>query len=216
VAWNPFSKPSKQLRARAAERHDAHGLRCALGELADLSTTGMRVLGNGKCMIDPGQVLPLVISNGGQVVRVQGEVVWVRKPAFGSGAFQIGVRFLDVRAGQAAALEQFAKFGCVNTANFGHGMGSATPPPNAQQNAPQPESPAKVEVENLYAILGVVPEASDGDIRKAFHKLAMQYHPDRNQSVDAADKFESINKTYLVLKDPEKRRRYDELLKRSA
>lgn len=211
MAWTPFGKQSKELRARSAERHDAYGLRCAIGDLEDLSATGMRVKGSGKCHVDVGQSLPLVISNGGQTVRVQGEVVWVRKPTFGSGAFQVGVRFRDVRASLAAALEQMAKFGCVNTSSFAATMG-ADPATAGQGGTPAP----RVEVENLYAILGVQPTANDAEIRKAFHKLAMQYHPDRNGSEDAADKFESINKTYLVLKDPEKRRKYDELLRKSA
>jgi len=211
MAWTPFGKQSKELRARVAERHDAYGLRCALGELEDLSATGMRVKGSGKCSVEVGQSLPLVISNGGQTVRVQGEVVWVRKPTFGSGAFQVGVRFRDVRASLAAAIEQMAKFGCVNTSSFGATMGAE---PGASGAGAQ--QAAKVEVENLYAVLGVQPTADDGEIRKAFHKLAMQFHPDRNRTEGAAEKFESINKTYLVLKDPDKRRKYDELLKKSA
>ncbi len=218
MGWNPLGKQPKQLQARRHERHDAHGLRCALGELADLSTTGMRVKGSGKCPVEIGQPVPLVISNGGQTIRVQGEVVWVRKPAFGGGAFQVGVRFTEVRKSLSAALEQFAKFGCVNTSNFG--AAHDEPAPTREAGARNPSDgvtpAARVEVENLYAILGVLPGASDQDVRRAFHALAMQYHPDRNQSADAAEKFESINKTYLILKDPEKRRKYDEMLKKSA
>lgn len=215
MGWNPFEKPSKQLQQRRAERHDAHGLRCALGELADLSTTGMRVKGSGKCPVEVGQPVPFVITNGGQTIRVQGEVVWVRKPAFGSGAFQIGVRFTEVRKSLATALEQFAKFGCVNTANFGSAQDDHANDKAAGGHGAEPTR-TQVEVENLYAILGVQPGATEQEVRKAFHTLAMKYHPDRNQSADAAEKFESINKTYLILKDPEKRRRYDELLKKSA
>ncbi|MFO0832102.1 MAG: DnaJ domain-containing protein [Phycisphaerales bacterium] len=221
MAWNPFARRPQapnQLQARRAERHDAHGLRCALGELTDLSTTGMRVTGEGKCPIDVGQMLPLVISNGGQSIRVQAEVVWVTKRAFGRGKFEVGLKFRDVRKSLAGALEQFARFGCVNTSSFASMYGTAEEQPAGSPASTGQATPpvSRVEVENLYAILGIQPDATDQDIRRAFHKLAMQYHPDRNQSPDAVDKFESINKTYLVLKDPEKRRRYDELVRRSA
>ncbi len=74
----------------------------------------------------------------------------------------------------------------------------------------------RVDVENLYANLGVSMDASDADIKKAFHQLAMKYHPDRNIGEDTTERFAMLNKSYMVLKDPETRRRYDDLLKRSA
>lgn len=60
-----------------------------------------------------------------------------------------------------------------------------------------------------YALLGLARDASEADIKKAYRKLAMEYHPDRNQSGDAEEKFKEITEAYEVLKDPEKRARYD-------
>ncbi|MGE0171983.1 MAG: DnaJ C-terminal domain-containing protein [Oligoflexales bacterium] len=63
---------------------------------------------------------------------------------------------------------------------------------------------------NYYKVLGVEKSASDADIKKAFRKLAMQYHPDRNQGdKQAEDKFKEVNEAYAVLSDPEKRKQYD-------
>ncbi|KAG0367718.1 hypothetical protein BGZ54_003396 [Gamsiella multidivaricata] len=58
-----------------------------------------------------------------------------------------------------------------------------------------------------YDTLGVSPDASDADIKKAYRKLAMQYHPDKNP--DAGDKFKEISHAYETLSDPESRETYD-------
>src|SRR5690242_5223053 len=69
-----------------------------------------------------------------------------------------------------------------------------------------------VDYKDYYSTLGVDRTASEQDIRKAFRKLARQYHPDVNpDNKEAEAKFKEINEAYEVLSDPEKRRRYDEL-----
>ncbi len=60
-----------------------------------------------------------------------------------------------------------------------------------------------------YEVLGVSQDASEEEIKKAFRKLALEYHPDRNKSDGAAEKFKEINEAYQVLSDPEQRRSYD-------
>ena len=63
--------------------------------------------------------------------------------------------------------------------------------------------------EDYYKLLGVTKNDSQEDIRKAFRKKAMDYHPDRNKSSDAPEKFKEINEAYQVLSDAQKRSQYD-------
>jgi curved DNA-binding protein len=65
---------------------------------------------------------------------------------------------------------------------------------------------------DYYGILGIPRSASEADVKKAYRKLAMQYHPDRNPGKEkwANDKFKEINEAYGVLGDPQKRGQYDQ------
>lgn len=62
---------------------------------------------------------------------------------------------------------------------------------------------------DYYDILGVSREANEDEIKRAFHKLALKYHPDRNKLPDAEEKFKEASEAYAVLSDPEKRQQYD-------
>ncbi len=69
-----------------------------------------------------------------------------------------------------------------------------------------------MEYKDYYKILGVDRKASADDIRSAYRKLAMKYHPDKNPGdKKAEDKFKDINEAYQVLSDEQKRARYDQL-----
>jgi len=63
---------------------------------------------------------------------------------------------------------------------------------------------------NPYEILGVAKNASDDEIKKAYHKLVLRYHPDKNPGDKAAEeKFKEVNNAFDILKDPQKRAAYD-------
>ena len=63
---------------------------------------------------------------------------------------------------------------------------------------------------DFYAVLGVPRDASDDDIKKAYRRLAMQWHPDRNAGAkEAEEKFKTITAAYDVLRDPQKRAAFD-------
>lgn len=64
---------------------------------------------------------------------------------------------------------------------------------------------------DYYEVLGVARNASDADIKKSYRRLAMKYHPDRNQNDDAAEeKFKEVKEAYDVLSDSRKRTAYDQ------
>lgn len=68
-----------------------------------------------------------------------------------------------------------------------------------------------VEYKDYYEILGVSRTASQAEIRKAYRKLAKEHHPDVNKESGADERYKEINEAYEVLKDPEKRQKYDTL-----
>ena len=69
-----------------------------------------------------------------------------------------------------------------------------------------------MEYKDYYKILGVSKDASEKEIKKAFRRLARQYHPDVNpDDSQAEERFKEINEAHEVLSDPEKRQKYDQL-----
>lgn len=67
---------------------------------------------------------------------------------------------------------------------------------------------APVETE-YYDLLGVTPDANDNDLKKAYRKQAIKFHPDKNPSPEAEEKFKDISKAYQILSDPNLRAVYD-------
>src|SRR5437870_3184275 len=68
-----------------------------------------------------------------------------------------------------------------------------------------------MEFKDYYKVLGVSRDASAEDIKRAYRKLARQYHPDKNKAKNAEDKFKEANEANEVLSDPTKRKAYDQL-----
>jgi molecular chaperone DnaJ len=62
---------------------------------------------------------------------------------------------------------------------------------------------------DYYEVLGLSHDADEKDIKRAYRRLAMEYHPDRNKAADAEEKFKEASEAYEVLSDPQKRRIYD-------
>ncbi|KAF1782674.1 DnaJ domain, conserved site [Phytophthora cactorum] len=97
---------------------------------------------------------------------------------------------------------------CSSTSAFSTSNWRLPPPSPLNMSEPVPKQPE--ETTNLYEVLGVEKTASELEIKTAYRKLALKYHPDRNAgSVEAADKFKQASAAYAILSDPNKRRQYD-------
>jgi curved DNA-binding protein len=68
-----------------------------------------------------------------------------------------------------------------------------------------------MQFKDYYDILGVKPEATDAEVKSAYRKLARKFHPDVSKEAGAEEKFKSVNEAYEALKDPAKRKAYDQL-----
>lgn len=64
-------------------------------------------------------------------------------------------------------------------------------------------------IQDLYKILGLSPSATKEEIKKAYRKLALEWHPDKNKSTNAHEMFIKINEAYLILYDEQARAKYD-------
>ena len=63
---------------------------------------------------------------------------------------------------------------------------------------------------DYYEILGVDKKANQKEIKSAYRRLALKWHPDKNKSAEAEKKFKQINQAFEVLSDPDKRQQYDQ------
>src|SRR5690242_18350661 len=68
-----------------------------------------------------------------------------------------------------------------------------------------------MEFKDYYAILGVTPQTPIDEIKRAYRKLARQYHPDVSKEPDAENRFKEINEAWQVLQDEQKRAQYDQV-----
>lgn len=68
-----------------------------------------------------------------------------------------------------------------------------------------------MKYKDYYEIMGVARDASQSDIKSAYRKLSRKYHPDVSKATDAEERFKEVGEAYEVLKDPEKRKAYDQL-----
>lgn len=197
------SPKAKAKVQRRDLRFTTLGMSCPLGEIVDLSASGMKIRSTGKPNVALGQASKFVLRTSKQTLTVSGVVAWIRRRSLLSKQYEMGIRFTDARSGTREALVAFAKYGFV-----GKGQQMQTQSASARQIGAR----ASIVVENHYDILGVDRSACKETIRKAFWVLAKKYHPDSCSSSNAELMFRKINEANDVLTDQVKRKRFDEML----
>ena len=189
-----------QIRDHA--RYTTQGIRCNHGQVQDLSGSGMRFRVSGKPGFSRGDLLRFVVESNAQKLNLTGRVVWIRRCGLLSREHECGVRFADLKPSHARAIEEFALNGFIE---------------DRKEGAPSPQrASVRVEVPDLYAMLGVDRAATEDEIHSAFRRLAKELHPDANPDEQAAERFTQVSKAYRVLHDPDSRARYDRMLAEAA
>lgn len=217
--WKKKTEPGDAgWRVRKAERFGGATVRCALGEVEDLSASGMRVLCQGKPPVKPGGVVPIRLRFGDGSLQLQAQVRWSKRK--GLKTHEIGLSFVNLKPGMAKVLEAVARFGMASAAKqmddsgvAGHGPGAKQPAGKTKNEQAKQAGATMLEAElpNYYQILGLKPDATDGQIKAAYRRLAVALHPDHNSEPDAMQRFEAINEAYHVLSDRLRRESYQRM-----
>ncbi|GAB4107959.1 MAG: hypothetical protein Kow00105_12840 [Phycisphaeraceae bacterium] len=176
---------------------------CHLGEVVDISKTGVRIRCKGKPPFAPGSITPLQFAFTGGMLRVTAQERW-RKRVGLCGGYEIGLMFVKNSPNVIAAIESLVKFGFICP----DAVDDDAPKTRTYQKN-KPKLSVAVELPDYYKILQIAEDADENAIHAAYRKLARQYHPDTNKSPDAQDRFIHICNAYKVLSDPEQRRTYD-------
>lgn len=175
--------------SRAGKRYDTRLTDSVLGSVVDLSPDGARVVTRTEPSVRAGHVFEIAIACDGERVFMLSRVAWTRK--IDKDLWNIGLHFFDSDARARMDLEKL-----LDRCASGREL-----------------LPTSVEVEDLYAVLGVPRESSLDQIRTAYRNLARKFHPDHAPDEDSSRRFSRISKSYMVLRDESLRRRYDQLLK---
>ena len=198
MGWFGFKGRSVGTRRgkRREERFHTDLLTSTLGDVVDLSGTGVRVRRNGRPGVTVGQVMPVTLKSDQCHVTLKSRVVRIKRN--GLRECEIGLAFVEIRPGLRNALHNLARFGFIP--NLGGGA----------SQEPLPDKKHKSAIPDYYGLLKISPNATDEQIRVAYHEAARRYHPDANRSADRVFMFEAVSEAYRILRDPHKRREYDQ------
>jgi hypothetical protein len=196
-----LGKPAPpRTRQREGERFGSDLLTCPLGEVYDLSATGIRLRGKGRCRLAVGQCLAVTLQAPQGALTLQARVVRIQR--HGLRMFDVGMQFIAITPATARALKTLAEFGFVS----GRGAASqAAPAASTADSAPQQPAVAvdlagHARLEKARAILRVSADATAAEIKAAYRQLAREFHPDVRPGPGADQQFADIADAYQMLR----------------
>ncbi len=199
------ARSSRSHVQRRSERFLTSAVSCPIGDVVDVSDTGLRLASTKRFRFKIGETHQLVLRAGGQQLRASMRVQWVRRVSLFPVRYEAGFQLVDARPGVGKAIRQMGQFGCATNDS----VDAATPEEAKEQATPTVQ--ASIEIEDLYAVLGVEKDASADEIKSAYRRLAREHHPDRSEAQDAAEVFDRIAKAYSILGDTRRRKWYDQM-----
>src|SRR5580765_89420 len=96
-SFGKFGRARAAMAARRDDRYKTDNLRCHVGEVLDISSSGMRVRCKEKPPFQNGGVEMFGITAGTQKLPVEGRIVWIRRASWRSSQYEMGVQFIDQR-----------------------------------------------------------------------------------------------------------------------
>jgi hypothetical protein len=195
---------AQNIERRTHERFAADMLTCPVGKVVDLSIAGMSLTTDRKPTVKPGQVCGFPLSVGSRTFNLVGRVLRVRRKSIKQ--YEIGVAFVNPDQRVVHILTSVARFGFVPKDGAVEEARRNNP---ALDTAAMNPASSNRDPAGIYRLLGVSPDASESQINEAFRTMARQYHPDLNRAIDAQQQFIAIKQAYDVLRDADRRQRYD-------
>ncbi|MEM6459112.1 MAG: DUF4380 domain-containing protein [Planctomycetota bacterium] len=180
---------------RRMPRHTTDVVTCPLGEVVDLSGTGVRVAVAGRCPLKVGQAVNLPLQTPNGRMTLASRVVW-RKRAGLLGGCVLGLDFVGIKPNQSVVLATIARFGFVAASDVKSARGSSA----AAADGPQ-RIEADLAMAPYFEKLELTPEASAEQVKDAYRKLARQYHPDVAPGPENQAKFVELREAYQLLSD---------------
>jgi len=193
---------------RDSPRHPTEAISCLLGEVLDVSSTGVRVLCKGKPPFSVGALTTIKLSFQGGKLQVSVQERWRKRR--GLRNYEIGLKFVSNSPNVMAAIDSLVTFGFINPDAKAHSSSSSGPKSKpAGKPKSKPKIRATMDLPDYYATLEVNPDANLEQVHAAYRKLARRYHPDANKDPAAAAKFIAVCEAYKVLSDTQQRKSYD-------
>src|SRR5688500_480096 len=183
-----------RTRKRESDRFGSDLLTCPLGDVYDLSGTGIRLRGKGRCKLAMGQVLAVTLQAPQGQLTLQAKVVRIQRQ--GLRTYDVGMQFIGIKPGTARALRTLAEFGFVSGRGPASPAGASAPAadPVFAKNAVQ-----AAKLERARQVLNVTSDVSAEQLKLAYRKLARAYHPDVRRDADSNQKFADISDAYQTL-----------------